>query len=70
MSNFNHYESPNEILHDAALTKNQKIKLLETWAHDELEKAHADEENMHLKDQEDEQNRLQEIHLALAKLKK
>ncbi|PIZ04192.1 MAG: hypothetical protein COY58_05755 [Gammaproteobacteria bacterium CG_4_10_14_0_8_um_filter_38_16] len=41
------YQHPEEVLIDAALTREEKILVLKQWALDEQELGVAEEENMH-----------------------
>lgn len=43
------YTLPEEVVNDAALTREQKRRILESWAHDQGELAQAEAENMSLK---------------------
>ncbi|RDI40979.1 hypothetical protein [Aquicella lusitana] len=40
------FKSPQEVLQDKSLSRNQKIDILQRWAYDERELAVAEEENM------------------------
>lgn len=59
------YGSPQEVLEDSELSKDQKIKLLEQWRYDQLELEVADQENM----QGEKPNKLGEINSLLSELK-
>ncbi len=64
---YSHYKFPHEILEDLTLSKTDKIALLEDWAADEQQKLTAAEENMPLKQgqDDDEGEQLSEISKAL-----
>ena len=55
------YNTPNDVLLDENLTKEQKIKILKHWHHDALEIMRADEENM----SGDSENMLNRVLVAL-----
>lgn len=40
------FKRPNDVLQHDALSREQKIKILTSWAHDEMELSIAEEENM------------------------
>lgn len=40
------YRRPNDVLHDEALTRADKIAVLQSWAYDQRELQVAEEENM------------------------
>ncbi|MGH8286376.1 MAG: hypothetical protein ACRETT_11490 [Steroidobacteraceae bacterium] len=61
-----HFASPMDVVRDSRLTKDEKQRILESWARDAQQLSQAEDENMPGKDR----SRLQEAHLALLELQK
>jgi hypothetical protein len=58
------YSEPNEVLQDASLTRQQKMKILKQWEYDARELEVAEEENM----EGNAPSLLREVLMAIVKL--
>lgn len=62
-----YFKRPMDVFEEGSLSREDKIKILRSWAYDELDKAVAGEENM-LGPDSDKTNLLEEISKLLIKL--
>ncbi len=65
MAYFEKYETPDDLLHDDSLSREEKIAMLEQWRDDKKDYMRATDEGM---EGEDRAERLKQIKKALAKL--